>query len=516
MKSNDLIELIGDVKDEHIRDAKAHKKSRMPRWAKWSSAVAACLVLAVCSTMLIQYHDNEAQSPTAGGAGHGEGTVFMSYAGPIFPLTVLENESDLHAQRQLTYDFSVYSGDGGDIEQWGRNDNCIIFTDSYTLTNNTDEELQGTAVYPIAGDFQTMEWPEITVNGEAIDWQLHAGAYSGDFRGAGDEYSTSLNLDRIASWEGYETLLRDGGYLDAAFEDAPALTTPVVVYKLSDITGGDQIEAASLCMSFVRDPEKTQILTYGFNGGGTRVDTGEEYRDFFIRKGLRKEDENIKYLIIVGEDLSGYTLQGYQDGGCTPGEEIDAGATVVRQEMVLGDALYEITKMRFDAVSGNEFDGDHNRYINDKIDFEMYYREVCRYFAAYGPGGTDPKERYEFGRLEEIVQEVAYHDRILYLTFDINVPSGKTAEVTVCGVKNASFDFSCTGSENEGIDGYDMVTTLGSNLVFQQQTASIENYSGIEIVRQNYGFDLEAGITEVTLDLSQPHYWLEIRKIAVD
>ena len=47
MKSNDLIDIIGEAADEHIRDAKSAKKKAMPRWAKWSSGIAACLVVAL-------------------------------------------------------------------------------------------------------------------------------------------------------------------------------------------------------------------------------------------------------------------------------------------------------------------------------------------------------------------------------------------------------------------------------------------------------------------------------------
>lgn len=40
-------------------------------------------------------------------------------------------------------------------------------------------------------------------------------------------------------------------------------------------------------------------------------------------------------------------------------------------------------------------------------------------------------------------------------------------------------------------NGYDMVTGLGSNLIFTRQTASLEDRGQIEIVRQNFGFDIE-------------------------
>jgi len=32
--------------------------------------------------------------------------------------------------------------------------------------------------------------------------------------------------------------------------------------------------------------------------------------------------------------------------------------------------------------------------------------------------------------------------------------------------------------------------------------------------KENFGFDLERGITQVALDLNTPHYWLEVRKRA--
>ena len=57
-----------------------------------------------------------------------------------------------------------------------------------------------------------------------------------------------------------------------------------------------------------------------------------------------------------------------------------------------------------------------------------------------------------------------------------------------------------------------MVTALGSNLQFTQQIASIEDRGQIEIVRQNFGFDLENGIKEVTLDMNEPHYYLEVKE----
>ena len=43
MKSNDLLDAIGEVSDEYVADAENVKKRRMPRWARWSCTAAACL-----------------------------------------------------------------------------------------------------------------------------------------------------------------------------------------------------------------------------------------------------------------------------------------------------------------------------------------------------------------------------------------------------------------------------------------------------------------------------------------
>ena len=36
----------------------------------------------------------------------------------------------------------------------------------------------------------------------------------------------------------------------------------------------------------------------------------------------------------------------------------------------------------------------------------------------------------------------------------------------------------------------------------------------IEIVYQNFGFDLENGITQVEFDVNEPHYYMEVRKLS--
>ena len=53
---------------------------------------------------------------------------------------------------------------------------------------------------------------------------------------------------------------------------------------------------------------------------------------------------------------------------------------------------------------------------------------------------------------------------------------------------------------------------IGSTFNFTKQTTSIKNDEHIKIMNQNFDFDLEQGITNGELELSKPHYYMEIYK----
>ena len=79
--------------------------------------------------------------------------------------------------------------------------------------------------------------------------------------------------------------------------------------------------------------------------------------------------------------------------------------------------------------------------------------------------------------------------------------------------KAASFDFYCAHTGNQKVKGYDLVTRLGSTLTFTGQSATLLDRGLIEIVRQNFGFDLDSGIKTVELDPAAEHYYLEVKRI---
>lgn len=525
MKGERLFQILGLVDPELVEEAvsaPAAPRRRMP-W-RAVAAAAACLVLVVGAglggRLLISGSGGGAagsDGAAAGGeagesvtgdgiaGGGGAATAFMSYAGPVFPLTAAEADTGLTAERTVTYDFAMGAYGDGSPRQWGAQ-----VADDYVLTNPTDSDIAVTALYPFAGSLADLGTigAAVTADGAAADVTLHAGAYAGGFRDAGVDDGSTWNLASPESFNDYVNLLGDGGYLAQALGDSPALDTPVTVYRFSDFAAPHgEYRAATQAVELTVDPEETTILTYGFNGLSWDQDTGWRRYDYFVPDGVQAESD-LKLLIVLGEDIGDYTLQGYADGGCD--EPIDGvTCTVTREETTLDAALSELCR----AELANQRQTSQWPGLAD-LSPSLYQRAVTEALLSSGILADTPADRYIDGRLDDFLWDVLVQERVLYLSFPVTVPAGGAVTVSASLWKVPSYDFGCSGSENVGLQGYDLATALGSNLVFTGQTAALVNTENIEIVRQNFGFDLEAGVTEAALDLTEPCYYLEIRPLS--
>lgn len=115
MKTNDLLDLIGEANDEYIHDAKANggaKIVRFPNWAKWSSAIAACL----CIVLL---------------GGMGLSSYFRSY--------VESHNIELYSDTE--YSYTLYSAGSAETEE--QNDHtaaAVENTDALSSDEVTEEQ----------------------------------------------------------------------------------------------------------------------------------------------------------------------------------------------------------------------------------------------------------------------------------------------------------------------------------------------------------------------------------------
>lgn len=526
MRAERLFRVLGLVDPALVEEAlETRGNRRQSGWKRWA-ALAACLALVLGAgfgwrvTGGFGGYDrgmSGSSGADSGGAGSSEsnecgesgggiedGITFMYYAGPVFPLTTMEDPTGLTAERETTWDFAPGTNRHGETRQWGAE-----VTDAYVLRNNTGADITVTALYPFAGTLDNLARtrPSVTVDGGNVEPALYAGPYSGGFQSTfGAETADTMNLDTLNSWEEYQVLLEDGRYLEQALGPYPVPDTPVTVYEFSDFAAPHETwRAATQAVSFDLDESATQILTYGFNG--CEWEEGFRRYSYFVPDGKRNEPD-LKVLVVLGEDIGAYTLEGYQDGGCDPGEEIEGvSCSVTRRETTLDAVLDRLCVYYRERYTASRAKDQDNAF--DVISQEMYRGAVAELMEQYGVLSGAPMDRYAGGRLDDILAETLSHDRVLYLAFPVSVPAGGSVTVECALWKEPSFDYECSGSENTGLQGYDLVTRLGSSLEFTARRASLANVEAVEIAGQNFSFDLESGVTSVELDLE--HYYLEIR-----
>ena len=494
------------------------------KFRPWMGVCAGLAVVVLGGAWLVT---NVRMGGNAGGGGHDEASTFMSYAGPIFPLTLEEENGDITAQRNITLDFAPWQREWISneeevaameglteaerqeaLEQYNewftdggyyRSYDHILVTDSYTLTNHSDTGQEVTVYYPFASILEDLSKyrPTLTVDGAELDTTLVVGSN-------GAQYSAG-------SWEDYQALFSGGNYLKTALAPLrdPA-SIPVIVYEFTDPYGPEGSEEApnpSIRASMELDYDKTAVLSYGFQGGSYDREAGTMVQDFSIPEPGDSSYGKPRYLLVLGEDVAGLTTGGYAAGGFeadTPALA-DSGVTVTRYESDLDTMFRTILA---DALA-RRMDTQDMMYA--ALDFETCYRAILDRF--YQSGLPENLAQWQgTGALEDFISESFTVDRVSWVSAQITVPAGGSVTVEASFAKAGSFDYACAHTKNRGVYGYDLVTELGSNLACTAQTATLEDRGQIQIVRQNFGFDLENGVNTVALDPEVEHYYLEVRR----
>lgn len=489
MNRENLFDGISEIRDDLIEEAGRNEfQKREPIW-KRVAAVAAALILVIgagTAGFFIAF-GRKGSSAGPGSDGHTpeDPISYMYYTGPVFPLASLSGSGGITAQRGIHFDFD-HSADGA----WAR------VTDSYVLSNETGADITLRLSYPFAAALfqEATLMPVVTVDGEAVETQLHVGPYS----------DGTANLDYIDSWEGYGQLLEDGSYREAAYGEPHTLDIPVTVYRVDNYRILEtETKASNPTLNFeFQAGEGTTIFTYNSNGGRNDLENGIYQRHTSGLDNTYRPPEPM-YVILVGDDLLSYRLQGYQDGGCSKGEELEIIADVTRYETTLEEFLR--SQVSFTPAPDGE-----DLTISDFLTEDQFFGCITEQFCSYGSLGDTPMDRYG-SMLEDYISGASNMSRVLYLSFTVTVPAGESLEISASMEKEGSYDFYGNSQRGTGCKGYDLVTKLGSDLTFTEQTASLSG-SGITILGQNFGFDPENGVTRVTLDPEQAHYWIEICK----
>ena len=464
-------------------------------------------------------NSNQQDKDVDGGIGYGYG--FTRYEGPVFPLYSMEPVSDITVERDINFGFSPYVSKTqtdnvviNGMEQafsYETHESMSLITDSYHLANPTNEDKQITLLYPFVGKLTDayQEVPVVSVNGQTIEADLKIGPFSGSFTGAGEQppVKTTFNISDVKNWEEYKKLI-ESGYISLTMDELPEFDRKVIVYELKDRYAEDYSGAPYLNISFKADAGKTTIMTYRFNGYRLK-DSGERSYGGFIPKEYNADYGKSAYLIVLGEDIGDYTLKAYTNGGCD--KELEgAGCTIVRYESTLGEILGSLYKEYADEYIGYSSEkSDNSRYIYNSISDEYNLGLLAELMESYGLISDTPVNRYSDGSLEMIVQDALVMNRLMCQLFTVDIPANGEVTVSMQMKKQAGIYLM---SDNKMIDGYDMVTNLGSNFEIKSTKASVSDLEYVEILEQDFGLEIENGKTSVDISTENNHYTIKVKK----
>ena len=554
-RSERLLAQLSEIRAEFVDEADEDVSGRVgkrPAWQRGAAMAAGLAIVLFAAGVFTGVIPVLRIGGNAGGAGvnpSGNGpTTFMSYAGPVFPLTLREKNDSITARRDITLDFLPWTPEWWtkegmtatdytnmpveyqalleDYDRWFPNGGYyrtltdILVTDSYTLTNTAGEAQKVSVLYPFSGSLYNLQQviPVLFADGSQLDTALYAGVNSGgnvEFLNnalTGGPEPGGASLKYPDNWEDYREALTDGRYQRNALGGPPDLSgVSVTVYEFTDPWGEEADYKAGRPNPTIRaeydiDVDRTVVLSYGFHGGSYNWDTGHMKREYSIPQSGASWYGKTCYLIAVGEDLRNLTTQGYATGGSDTRKTIEAGVTVRRYETDLETILRTTARTIYQDWQANDIETQARL---DAVGFEMYFNMFKGWLLSDGPLSGGGAGRSHTGSLED--NDVFFTDRVFYLEAEVTVPAGGSVTLSATMCREGSFDYYCTRTKNQGVYGYDLVTKLGSNLACTGQRAAIEDRGLIEIVRQNFGFDLKNGVKTVELDPAQEHYYLEVR-----
>lgn len=469
-KSERLLEGIGEIRDEIIESSAALKNG-----AKHTLGILAAVITLVVITPIAWV-----MVSFAGGMGSDSGipvnyngNVYQAYCGPVFPLTASGEIGKVTAERNLTLDFSPYVTKEtayADGTKYNAEEAAAIITDTYTLKNSGTEPISLELMYPYqsCGSKEAAgETPDIQMDGESVDSSLLLGAEVG----------------AQSSWEAYKTLVG----ADTMENSQPiSADTPVTVYTFSDVViQGNAGERFQLKVAETAD--SGGVFTSGLDGA-IRQEAESEYS--WLYTGIFGENDTAQVVVVHGQ-LEDYEIYAYGDPSTA------AEATVTETETTLGTALQDVIAREL------SWNPDQTEAENSWLETVLLYGVLQTYLSQ------------DEGLLSEYIGNLLWEDRIFYRSFRTEIPAGGEITVSIRQLKYPSGTRQQNPVQAEarkGADGYDMVTNMGTQIPMTALTAQLENCDDVEIRDQNFGFDPEHGILQVTLDPKEPEYYINVTK----
>ena len=516
MKPEDMNDAIGRTDETSAEEAALYREQMLEEPVGWKRKtirwiLAACAFAAIL--LLFLWPEKDALFLSAE-----KGCTYRDYYGPVFPLSMAEKNENILASRQIDYDFSYYEKKNNIFSS----DQPLPFasvTDSYRLKNSAAEAQTVTLCYP----FNTAlieKAPTFLLNGEKAAAGFHLGLEP--------TLSNALAWNLLYKDEWNRKLYAATAELgimgaNISMDETEAyLNLPVTVYRINDVRPEQKkagLDSFMLSLEYPEpDPQKTIILSFGLGISASGKD-GMVKRGFFIYKGTQYGPDH--YLIVIGEDIASYELKAYENGSMQQESDRVSG-TVTRYKASLREILEE-TAFDYWAVLAEEQLKESPRSLEETL-YAQIPREtllswlVCQMVKdrlfIYGGGSLSQTGELK-GELRSLCSSILLLERIVFAEFTVSVRAGEAFAFSAVLEKKGS---SVSGNDEKAVKreditrSYDMLTKSGSLLRFEEQTASISHYASITITDQNFGFDLQNGITEVALDPNTEYYYMNVKR----
>ena len=460
-KSERLLEGIGEIRDEIIESSAELKNGKQYNLHILVALITLAIITPIACVMV---------SFAGGMGGNSSGTlvnyngnVYQSYRGPVFPLTAAGEIGGVTAERNITLGFSPYETQETALEdgtKYNTSEEAAIITDTYTLKNDGAEPMSLELLYPYQSSGRKEaagEYPDIRVDGKPADNSLLLGA----------------EVERRQSnWEDYQSLIGESTIQSAQPISAD---TPVTVYTFSDVViQGDTGRRFQL--KIAETAGSGGVFTSGLDGA-IRQEDGDEYSRLYT--GIFGEDDTAQVVVVNGQ-LADYKIYAYSDPG-TPAE-----ATVTETETTLGAALHDV------IVKELSWNPDQTEEENSWVE-AMLQNGALQTYLSQGDG-----------LLSAEIGNLLWEDRIFYRSFQAEIPAGGEITVSIRMLKYPSGTQQSDpvqAEAGEGADGYDMVTTMGTQIPMTALSAQLEHFDAVKIRDQNFGFDPK-----------EPEYYINVTK----
>ena len=386
----------------------------------------------------------------------------------VLPWNILGENPGLTSSRHVDLDFT----DG-----WNR---CVA-TDKTVVTNPTDRDQTVTMVLPFFASLWDNESciPTVTVNGAAMETTLTVGPYQ-------------------PTVEPPYHLLLDEEFRDLAFVELPSLPEgQAVIYALSIPEVDMAHRNYRVTFTYPLDPTKTAVLTTCKTDDSYDPATGLCTRTVTLNQ-LAKERV---WFVVCGEDLAETSVAVFVDKSCTI--PTDWNITFTRKETELATLLDRLLTELWENSLAERAKGD-NRMLSpvledailNHVSRETFIGLFLDNLMLRGPLAYTAETANTYCRLDANTSR----DRMMYVTFDLTVPAGDSAEiVTSARLRQGGYGY--WGS-------YLIGTNPEGNLPCSKLTASVSGITDLDtLLADDLGLDPRHGVMDVTLDPAKTRFW---------